>query len=151
VTEAEPTRASVRWRLVTAGSIAGVLVLAVGLAGGWMLAARAADPSSTSAEAGFARDMQVHHDQAVEMALLVRDRTDDPEIRSLAYDIATSQSQQSGQMYAWLNDWGVPQARPGEVMEWMSEPTLDGSAGQRHEHQSPTSSPPSMQRCNFSL
>jgi uncharacterized protein (DUF305 family) len=143
VTEAEPTRASGRWRLVTAGSIAGVLVLAVGLAGGWMLAARAADPSSTSAEAGFARDMQVHHDQAVEMALLVRDRTDDPEIRSLAYDIATSQSQQSGQMYAWLNDWGVPQARPGEVMEWMSEPTLDGSAGQRHEHQSPTSSPPS--------
>jgi len=128
-----PTGAS-RWRLVVAGVIAGVLVLAVGLAGGWMLAARSADPSTTSVEAGFARDMQVHHDQAVEMALIVRDRTDDPEIRSLAYDIATSQAQQSGQMYAWLNDWGLPQARPGATMAWMSAPTLDGSAGQGHEH-----------------
>jgi len=134
VTESgRPTGAS-RWRLVVAGVIAGALVLSVGLAGGWMLAARSADPSTTSVEAGFARDMQVHHDQAVEMALIVRDRTDDPEIRSLAYDIATSQAQQSGQMYAWLNDWGVPQARPGEPMEWMSTPTLDGSAGQGHEH-----------------
>ena len=123
-----------RWRLVVAGVIAGALVLAVGLAGGWMLAARSADPSTTSVEAGFARDMQVHHDQAVEMALIVRDRTDDPEIRSLAYDIATSQAQQSGQMYAWLNDWGLPQARPGATMEWMSAPTLDGSAGQGHGH-----------------
>jgi uncharacterized protein (DUF305 family) len=68
------------------------------------------------------------------MALIVRDRTDDPAIRSLAYDIATSQSQQSGQMYAWLNDWGLPQARPGESMEWMSAPTLDGSRGQGHDH-----------------
>lgn len=126
-----------RWRLVVAGVIAGALVLAVGLAGGWMLAARSADPSTTSVEAGFARDMQVHHDQAVEMALIVRDRTDDPEIRSLAYDIATSQAQQSGQMYAWLNDWGLPQARPGATMEWMSAPTLDGSAGQGHEHGTP--------------
>jgi uncharacterized protein (DUF305 family) len=134
VTDAERAGAGSRWRLVTAAVIAGALVLVVGLAAGWMLAARSADPSTTSVEAGFARDMQVHHDQAVEMALIVRDRTDDPAIRSLAYDIATSQSQQSGQMYAWLNDWGLPQARPGESMEWMSAPTLDGSRGQGHDH-----------------
>ena len=138
VTEPGRPAGASRWRLVVAGVIAGALVLAVVLAGGWMLAARSADPSTTSVEAGFARDMQVHHDQAVEMALIVRDRTDDPEIRSLAYDIATSQAQQSGQMYAWLNDWGLPQARPGATMEWMSAPTLDGSAGQGHEHGSPT-------------
>lgn len=138
MTGEERAPAGSRWRLVTAGVIAGALVLATGLAGGWMLAARDADPSSSSVEAGFARDMQMHHDQAVEMALIVRDRTDDPEIRSLAYDIATSQSQQSGQMYAWLNDWGLPQARPGQTMEWMSEPTLDGSAGQGHDHGSPS-------------
>ncbi|WP_323743492.1 DUF305 domain-containing protein [Agreia pratensis] len=130
----EPAQAGSRWRLVTAGVIAAALVLTVGLAGGWMLAARGADPTSTSAEAGFARDMQTHHDQAVEMALIVRDRTDDPDIRSLAYDIATSQAQQSGQMYAWLNDWGVPQARPGTVMEWMSTPTLGGDADGGHDH-----------------
>lgn len=140
MTGEERTPQASRWRLVTAGVIAGALVLAVGLAGGWMLAARDADPSTTSVEAGFARDMQVHHDQAVEMALIVRDRTDDPEIRSLAYDIATSQAQQSGQMYAWLNDWGLPQARPGATMEWMSAPTLDGSAGQAHDHGAPATS-----------
>lgn len=126
-----------RWRLIAAGAIAGALVLTVGLVGGWMLAARDADPTSSSVEAGFARDMQTHHDQAVEMALIIRDRTDDPDIRSLAYDIATSQAQQSGQMYAWLNDWGVPQARPGEIMEWMSAPTLAGGVGQGHDHGTP--------------
>jgi uncharacterized protein (DUF305 family) len=134
VTDVGRAPGGTRWRLITAGVIAGVLVLAIGLAGGWMLATHDADPSSTSVEAGFARDMQVHHDQAVQMALIVRDRSSDPEIRSLAYDIATSQSQQSGQMYAWLNDWGLPQARPGEPMEWMSAPPLDGSTGDDHGH-----------------
>jgi uncharacterized protein (DUF305 family) len=126
-----------RWRLIVAGVLAGALVLVVGLAAGWMLAARDADPSSMSVEAGFARDMQVHHDQAVQMALIVRDRSDDPEIRSLAYDIVTSQAQQSGQMYAWLNDWGLPQAAPGEPMEWMSAAPLDGSVGDDHDHKGP--------------
>lgn len=134
MTQVERASGRSRWRLVTAGAIAGALVLTIGLAGGWMLAARGADPTSSSVEAGFARDMQTHHDQAVEMALIVRDRTDDPDIRSLAYDIATSQAQQSGQMYAWLNDWGVPQARPGTLMQWMSLPTLDGNANQGHDH-----------------
>jgi uncharacterized protein (DUF305 family) len=134
VTDVERAPGGTRWRLITAGVLAGALVLVIGLAGGWMLAARDADPSSTSVEAGFARDMQVHHDQAVQMALIVRDRSSDPEIRSLAYDIVTSQAQQSGQMYAWLNDWGLPQARPGEPMEWMSAPPLDGTAGDDHNH-----------------
>ena len=44
-------------------------------------------PTSISAEAGFARDMQVHHIQGVEMAMVVRDRTTDPDIRQLAYDV----------------------------------------------------------------
>ncbi|MHC5908965.1 DUF305 domain-containing protein, partial [Streptomyces sp. S6] len=36
-------------------------------------------------DAGFARDMAVHHQQAVEMSYIVRDRTDDEEVRRLAY------------------------------------------------------------------
>ncbi len=46
-------------------------------------------PGTDSAEAGFARDMTAHHRQAVLMSDLVRDRTRDPEIRFLAYDIST--------------------------------------------------------------
>ncbi|CAD5997296.1 DUF305 domain-containing protein [Agreia sp. COWG] len=134
MTDSVRATAPSRWRLTAAAAIASLLVLCIGLVGGWLLAERASDPASSSAEAGFARDMQQHHNQAVEMALIVRDRSDDPEIRSLAYDIATSQAQQSGQMYAWLNDWGLPQASPTPAMSWMSEPPLDGSAGAGHAH-----------------
>jgi uncharacterized protein (DUF305 family) len=132
-----------RWRLVTAAVLTGVIVLVIGLAGGWMLAARQADPSTGSAEAGFARDMQQHHDQAVQMALIVRDSSVDPDIRSLAYDIATSQAQQSGQMYAWLNDWGLPQASSDAPMTWMSQPVLGGSADSGHGHGAPSGDPSS--------
>src|SRR5919199_3686100 len=38
-------------------------------------------PADSSAEAGFARDMVVHHAQAVQMAEIVRDRTESEEIR----------------------------------------------------------------------
>lgn len=84
-------------------------------------------PSSTSAEAGFARDMQAHHNQAVEMAILIRDRSDDDELRLLALDIITAQSQQAGQMYALLTAWNLPQTSSDPPMAWMSQPTLDGS------------------------
>lgn len=70
-------------------------------------------------DAGFARDMQTHHRQAVEMAFLVRDRSPDPQIRTLAYDIITSQQQQAGQMYGWLVQWGLPQTGPREPMAWV--------------------------------
>lgn len=89
-------------------------------------------PAGTSAEAGFARDMQVHHNQGVELALLIRDRTDDDAVRLLAYDIATTQAQQSGQMYGWLSSWGLPQAGSEPSMAWMSRP---GRSSERaHEH-----------------
>lgn len=79
-------------------------------------------PGDESAAAGFLRDMQVHHAQAVEMSMLVRDRSDDPAIRRLAYDIALGQQQQSGQMFALLRSWGLSQvAAPGRSMTWMND------------------------------
>jgi len=53
-------------------------------------------------DAGFARDMQAHHAQAVGMALVIRDKSDNEEILAIAYDIATTQQHQSGQLFAWL-------------------------------------------------
>ena len=55
-----------------------------------------------SADAGFARDMTDHHAQAVEMALIAYQRTEDEAVRLLAYDIATSQQAQIGMMAGWL-------------------------------------------------
>lgn len=114
-------------RLVAAAVVAAIVLVAGALAIGRFTAPVAANPSNTSAEAGFSRDMQVHHNQAVEMAMLIRDATDDPDVRLLAYDIATSQSNQSGQMLAWLNVWGLPQLGSEPSMTWMTRPTIDGS------------------------
>lgn len=86
-------------------------------------------PADTSAEAGFARDMQVHHLQGVELAMIVRDSTDDAEVRLLGYDIATTQAQQAGQMYGWLAEWGLSQAGREPSMTWMTRPSVDGAAG----------------------
>jgi uncharacterized protein (DUF305 family) len=76
-------------------------------------------PANDSAEAGFARDMQVHHAQAVEMAMELYRKTEDEDLRALSYDIATGQSAQRGEMFDWLVQWGLPQAG-GPPMAWMS-------------------------------
>ncbi|MFJ1746614.1 DUF305 domain-containing protein [Streptomyces sp. NPDC088116] len=86
-------------------------------------------PSPDSADAGFARDMSVHHQQAVEMSFIVRDSTDDDEVRRLAYDIANTQANQRGMMLGWLDMWGLPKVESGrEPMAWMA---ADG-AGMDH-------------------
>jgi uncharacterized protein (DUF305 family) len=115
-----------RIRLIVAGVAASALVVVAAFAAGSLSAPTVTAPSTTSAEAGFARDMQTHHNQAVEMSLIVRDRTDDEDVRLLAYDIATSQSQQAGQMNGWLSVWNLPQTAPEPEMTWMSRPPLTG-------------------------
>ncbi|MGW1542694.1 DUF305 domain-containing protein [Streptomyces sp. NPDC002309] len=75
-------------------------------------------PAADSADAGFARDMAVHHQQAVEMSYIVRDRTEDVEVRRLAYDIAQTQANQRGMLLGWLDLWELPKVSP-EPMDWM--------------------------------
>jgi uncharacterized protein (DUF305 family) len=76
-------------------------------------------PAADSADAGFARDMAVHHQQAVEMSYIVRDRTGDEEVRRLAYDIAQTQANQRGMMLGWLDLWGLPKVSSDAPMTWM--------------------------------
>ncbi|MCX4739562.1 DUF305 domain-containing protein [Streptomyces antibioticus] len=83
-------------------------------------------PAAGSADAGFARDMAVHHQQAVEMAYIVRDRTDDEDVRRLAYDIAQTQANQRGMMLGWLDLWGLPKVSSDGPMSWMG---MAGMAG----------------------
>ena len=82
-----------------------------------------ATPRENSPEAGFARDMMVHHAQAVEMAEIVRDKTESEEIRTLAADIALTQQAQIGMMQGWLAVWGLPIGETGPAMAWMGHPT----------------------------
>ncbi|GKQ33645.1 DUF305 domain-containing protein [Streptomyces sp. A012304] len=87
-------------------------------------------PSAESADAGFARDMAVHHQQAVEMSYIVRDRTDDEDVRRLAYDIAQTQANQRGMLLGWLDLWGLPKVSSEGPMAWMGmRSTADGGDG----------------------
>ena len=120
-----------RSRILIAAALAVVLVGIGAFAIGRLSTGFVSTPSTTSAAAGFARDMQTHHNQGVELAYIIRDKTDDPDLRLLAYDIATTQSNQSGQMQGWLNSWQLPQAPAEPAMTWMTRPTLQGEG---HDH-----------------
>lgn len=117
-----PARARRPWPL-----IALVLVL---VAGGAFAAGRFSAFDATTApnpaDIGFARDMQVHHAQAVEMALIEYRATQDDELRVVAYDIATGQQAQNGEMYGWLVQWNLPQRGSEPLMAWMQ--------GSEHDH-----------------
>lgn len=76
-------------------------------------------PAADSADAGFARDMAVHHQQAVEMSYIVRDRTKNTEVRRLAYDIAQTQANQRGMLLGWLDLWELPKVSAEPPMTWM--------------------------------
>ncbi|MFI9061747.1 DUF305 domain-containing protein [Streptomyces sp. NPDC053429] len=87
-------------------------------------------PALYSADAGFARDMAVHHQQAVEMSFIVRDRTKDEAVRSLAYDIANTQANQRGMLLGWLDLWGLPKVVADEPpMSWMGSADGHGTSG----------------------
>jgi uncharacterized protein (DUF305 family) len=122
-----------RTRLIVAAVIVAVLLGTGGFLIGRIGApSAAATPATTSAAAGFLRDMQVHHAQAVDMAMIIRDESDDPDLRRLAYDIALGQSNQAGQMFGLLESWGLSQASGQPPMTWMSQPVIDGSSGEDH-------------------
>ncbi|WP_405455843.1 DUF305 domain-containing protein [Streptomyces sp. NBC_00101] len=116
-------------RLVVAG--VAVLLLALGLvalmvvrpspasSSGAVSPSGRSAPADGSVDAGFTRDMSVHHQQAVEMSFVVRDRTDDEDVRRLAYDIINTQANQRGMMLGWLELWGLPKSSAVPPMRWM--------------------------------
>lgn len=117
---AAPDRRGRPLRVVLMAVIAVGLVL---LGGGLAVAlgiGRTDTPGADSVAAGFARDMSRHHLQGVEMANMVADRSEDPEVRQIAFDISATQTNQAGRMQGWLSLWGVPQSG-GDTMAWMTE------------------------------
>ncbi|MCT7352508.1 DUF305 domain-containing protein [Streptomyces sp. 15-116A] len=116
------------------GLIAGSAVAVLVAGGAISYAAVAGDegssdstPSVESADAGFARDMAVHHQQAVEMSYIVRDRTKNEEVRRLAYDIAQTQANQRGMLLGWLDLWELPKVSADPPMTWMGMGDRDSS------------------------
>jgi uncharacterized protein (DUF305 family) len=120
--EAEASAPAGGWPLRTLLlAVLGVALLALASGVGYLAGHRtgAAAPDADSVDAGFAWDMTAHHRQAVTMAGYTRDHSSG-EIRTLAYDIETSQFNQVGQMQGWLDAWDLPPQNPGTPMSWMS-------------------------------
>jgi uncharacterized protein (DUF305 family) len=116
--EAVPApRSSLRTVLI---AILGVAVLVVAVSGGylWGSHGKSTGPSFTAVDAGFARDMSTHHDQAITMAGYTRDNTDNPVVKAVAYDVESSQSVQLGEMVGWLQQWNVSR-NTDAPMAWM--------------------------------
>ncbi|GII20836.1 DUF305 domain-containing protein [Planosporangium mesophilum] len=106
-----------RVRLLLAG-LAAVAVLLLTYASG-VVSAGLYSPGDNSPEAGFVRDMSLHHAQAVEMGMLAYQKATDPEVRKEGYDIALTQENQRGMMKAWLDKWHVSRTSINPPMSWM--------------------------------
>jgi uncharacterized protein (DUF305 family) len=113
-----------RWVRIFVGTGVALGLLLVGAAGGLLLgmpgASTRAVPAADSVDVGFAQDMTVHHQQAVQMASWERDHTADPVLKQLAADIEATQTAQIGRMQGWLELWGAAALPVGGHMAWMS-------------------------------
>ena len=98
-----------------------------------------ADPLN-DVDVGFMQDMSYHHDQAVQMALLLLAKDDiDPNMRSFATEVVLGQRYEQGIFSSTLDRYGHS-SDPGEtVMGWMGEPqpaaTMTGLATEEQMQQ----------------
>ncbi len=123
-TEAPRPGGRAKLATILAAVIAVAALLIAGTAG-WLLRGDGSTGSATtvadsSVDAGFARDMSTHHTQAVTMASYERDNSTDPGLRVLAYDIESSQESQVGEMWGWLDAWGLSRQSSRPQMAWMA-------------------------------
>jgi uncharacterized protein (DUF305 family) len=114
-------------------AVAAVALLLLGAAGGLLIGLPGSSsdtvPAADSVDVGFAQDMSVHHNQAVQMASWERDHTADPALHQLAFDMESTQGQQIGRMQGWLALWGAaPYPVGGHYMAWMTD-SSSGHAG----------------------
>lgn len=113
-------RAGATWPLVALVAVVALALVGAGLVVSGVVPVRVV-PAEGSAEAGFARDMSTHHAQAVQMAELIRTRTEDAELRTIAADIALTQQAQIGWMSGWLDVWRLPAHSSADPMAWMHD------------------------------
>lgn len=71
------------------------------------------------ADVAFATDMIPHHRQAIEMAAMAADRSQDPEVKDLAAAIEAAQQPEIDTMSSWLRAWGKPVPEQTAGMEGM--------------------------------
>lgn len=116
-----------------------VLLVAVSfLAGavGFAVSEYGRDPLS-STDVGFMQDMGYHHEQAVQMSILLIDKDSvDPDLKDYALEILRDQRYEMGLMNAILDRFDYKFEPDQEVMGWMGPPRpLDRMEGLANEAQ----------------
>lgn len=115
-------------------NLALVLLTAVVLAlgAGYVIGNNRALPDPGPTDIGFLQDMRVHHEQAVQMALIYLDRPDTaPALQTTAREIVVGQNMEIGRMIQLLRGFGASEVNETDVaMAWMDEPvSLDRMPG----------------------
>ena len=113
-----------RRRALLLGALGAVVALLIGYLAG-LVTPRFTAPGDNSPEAGFARDMSVHHAQAVEMGMWAYQKATNDEVRQMGYDIALTQQAQIGMMSIWLKDWHLEPTGSRPKMAWMPDGTKE--------------------------
>lgn len=75
------------------------------------------DADFNATDVAFAQGMIVHHGQAVRMADMALDQTDNAEIVALATAIKAAQDPEISEMSGWLQDWGLAVPDPMSGMD----------------------------------
>lgn len=123
---APPVEAAPRQRWLSTGQVI-VLVAAVAFLVGAIAYvvgdnSGSADPLN-DVDVGFMQDMGYHHDQAVQMALLLLDKEGiDPNMRSFATEVVVGQRYEQGIFSSTLDRFGHSSEVGDSVMGWMGEP-----------------------------
>ncbi len=117
-----------------------VLLVAVAFLGGavgWAVGQRDDDPLSAT-DVGFLQDMGYHHDQGVEMSLILLQKDDvEGGLHDYAQEIVVDQRYQQGLFNAIADRFGhASSPRDGEAMGWMGRPVpVDEMSGLATEAQ----------------
>lgn len=98
------------------------MLVAVGFLGGavgWTISERDRDPLSAT-DVGFMRDMGYHHEQAIEMSLILLGKADvDADLKSYAQEFIIDQRYEQGIFNALLDRYGYAPTVGSTVMAWM--------------------------------
>lgn len=116
-----PTKSSSRRRNVLLALFT-VLVVALGL--GIYIHHTTGKPVNhiDPVDSGFARSMLLHHAQAIQMSMMMRDESS-AEIQALAQSIIMKQTREMGVMEGWLTAWNEPVMLAGAPMAWVENAT----------------------------
>ncbi|WP_430788303.1 DUF305 domain-containing protein [Actinoplanes sp. G11-F43] len=95
------------------------VTLLVGFGIGLLFPQQPGHPGDTSPEAGFIRDMSLHHAQAVDMGMVAYAKATNGDVRTIGMDIALTQHGQVNIMQTWLKGWGLDPNGSQPLMAWM--------------------------------